>query len=121
MGDTAAMGVIGNDAAGALGSGAGRDIGIEVEVVCGVVALLGGSSLWNVVARSWKCCHVSDAIGDRRVYVWVGRRAAVRSLAAVMMIWSRVAVGILRLWGNHLTVLQIRVEAVEGIQMLWHW
>ena len=60
-------------------------------------------------------------IGGRRVSVWVERRAAVRSLAAAIMIWSRVAVGIFRLWGNHFTVSQILVEAVEGVQMLWHW
>ena len=60
---------------------------------------------------------MSDAIGGRRVFVRVERRAAVRSLATAMMIWSRVAVGIFRLWGNHLTVSQIRMEAVEGVQM----
>ena len=60
-------------------------------VVGGSVGALGwGNSLWNVVARSWRCCRVSELIGDRRVSVWVERRAAVRSLAAAMMIWSRV-------------------------------
>ena len=87
--------------------------------VSGSVGALGwGSSLWNVVAKSWRCCRVSDAIGGRRVSVSVERRAAVRSLAAAMMIWSRVAFGIFKLCGNHLTVSQIRVEAVEGVQML---
>ena len=128
LGTTAASEMIGNGAAGTLRSGTGGDVGVGVEETCGVVALWGigllvaaayvgftlgcaavggsvgalgwGSSLWNVVARSWRCCRVSDAIGGRRVSVWVERRAAIRSLAAATMIWSRVVVGIFRLWGN---------------------
>ena len=41
MGTTAASGMIGNGAAGTLGSGAGVDVGVGVEEACGVVALLG--------------------------------------------------------------------------------
>ena len=44
--------------------------------------------------------------------------AAVRSLAAAMMICSRVAVVILKLCGNYFTVSQMRVNAVDGVQML---
>ena len=44
--------------------------------------------------------------------------AAVRSLAAAMMIFSQIAVGILKLCGNHFTVSQMRVDAVDRVQML---
>ena len=39
MGTTDASGMIGNSAAGTLGSGAGVDVGGGVEEACGVVAL----------------------------------------------------------------------------------
>ena len=42
-------------------------------------------------------------------------RAAVKSLAAAMIVSVVVAVGILSAWGNQLTVLTMRVALVDGV------
>ena len=43
----------------------------------------------------------------------------VRSIAAAIMIWYLVAVGIHRLCGNHVNVSHMLVDAVAGVQMLY--
>ena len=49
----------------------------------------------------------------------VDRRARWRFPAAARMRASRDAVGILKLWGSHLTVSVMWVELVDGVQTLW--
>ena len=78
-----------------------------------------GSSLWNMLDRARMCESVAG--GGRRLSVRLERRAAVRLLATAMMIWSHVAIGILKLRGNHLTVSQMWVDSDEVLQILWQW
>ena len=44
--------------------------------------------------------------------------AFVRPLAAAVIIWSLVSVGVRRLCGNHFTSSHMRVDAVTGVQIL---
>ena len=58
--------------------------------------------------------------GGKRLFVLVVSNATVRSLAAAMMILSRVASDMRKLYGNHLTMSQMRVDNVDGVHILWH-
>ena len=62
---------------------------------------------------------MSFTSGGSRLSLCDVSSAFVRLLAAAMMIWSLVAVGIYILCGNHFTVSHMRVDDVTGVQMVW--
>ena len=70
-------------------------------------------------ARSTRYYLVSVPSGGIRMSLCDVSNAFVRSLAPAMMIQFLAAVGICRLRRNHVTVLYMRVDAVEGVQMFW--
>ena len=61
------------------------------------------------------CFRVSVLIGGSRVEWFLEISAAVRSLAAAMMVSSLVVDIILKLCGNQCTVWAMRVRAVDGM------
>ena len=63
------------------------------------------------VVEGWRGARADEVVADRR--------ARWRSSAAARMRASRDAVGILKLWGSHLTVSAMRVEFVAGVHTLW--
>ena len=65
------------------------------------------------------CWCLVERVGYWCVCVCDVNSAFVRLLAAAMMIWSLVSVGIHILYGNHFTASHIRVDDVVGVQMVW--
>ena len=65
-------------------------------------------------ARSIICYLVSIHNEGSRMSWGDSNSAFGRSLAATMMIWSLVAVGIRRLCGNYFPILHMRVDVVSG-------
>lgn len=70
-------------------------------------------------ARWRRCFRVSVLAGGTRVEWDFERRAAVRSLAADVINSVGVTDGIRQWCGNQRSVWDIRVQPVEGNQMLW--
>lgn len=68
--------------------------------------------------RSSRCLRVLVTSDDRMLSMCVVSRTTVRPLANMMMVWSLVADDIRKLYGNHLTVSQIRVDKVECVHIL---
>ena len=78
-----------------------------------------GKSWWSVFARSIRYSLMSVSSGGSSISLCNVNIIFVRSLAAAIMIWSLVAVGIGRLCGSHFTLSHMRVESIAGVQMLW--
>ena len=123
------MGTLGSAGSNTLGSAGGTTlgsgaVGAIVRAVRGTldgggrVVLSCGRSFWKVLANTMRRWWVSVAMGGSIFSACLVSSAAVKSLAAAMMICSRVTFGILKLCGNHFIVPQMRVDAVDGVQML---
>ena len=112
---------------GTLGRGTGVDGGLtRGSSLAGTlgrslsVVLMGQVALVKMSLSCLRAILVCVSTGGSKGCRWDLRRAAVRSLAAAMMVSLAVAVGILMVCGNQSTVLTMRVALVDGVQMVKH-